>query len=198
MIKFINQIQEEPYLILKEKYEYALSMNQKNIEAISISSYSSSLNEVNSRYVNLKFVDKDNFIFFSNYDSVKSSEFSCHNQIAALIYWNSINTQIRLKAFIKKTSKEFNREYFRNRSVKKNALAISSMQSKEINSFDAVEENYHKSYKTANLKDCPEYWGGYSFTPYYFEFWEGNENRLNKRLAYQKTQNCWNAFYLQP
>ena len=53
------------------------------------------------------FVEKEDFIFFSNYESPKAEEFSNHNQISALIYWNTINTQIRMKAFIKKTTKIF-------------------------------------------------------------------------------------------
>ena len=44
----------------------------------------------------------------------------------------------------------------------------------------------------------PEYWGGFTFTPYYFEFWEGNKNRINKRVAYQFIKNDWKTFILQP
>ena len=112
MIKFEDLIQETPYLIFKENYEKALKANQKNIEAISISSYSNEKKEVNSRYVNLKLVNERKFIFFSNYNSPKSKEFENHNQITALIYWNNTNIQIRMKAFIEKTSKDFNQSYF--------------------------------------------------------------------------------------
>ena len=108
MIQFENLIQETPYLIFKELYEEAIKANQTNIEAISISSYSKEKKEVNSRYVNLKLVNERKFIFFSNYNSPKSKEFENHNQINALIYWNNTNVQIRMKAFIEKTSKNFN------------------------------------------------------------------------------------------
>ena len=198
MIKFTNLSQKTPYLKLKEKYDDALVADQKNIEAISISSYSKALNEVNSRFVNLKFIDSNNFIFFSNYRSSKSYEFSDHTQVTALIYWNTINTQIRIKAKIKKTSREFNNNYFLNRSEKKNALAISSNQSMPIDSFESVIKNYNKSLKSDNLKKCPEYWGGYSLTPYYFEFWEGHESRLNKRDRYEMQKGDWNHSILQP
>ena len=39
MIKFIDINQEKPYLNFKNKYELALKKGQKNIEALSISSY---------------------------------------------------------------------------------------------------------------------------------------------------------------
>ena len=198
MIQFNNSNQETPYLLFKVKYDEALKTGQKGIEAIAISSYNKGISEVNSRYVNLKFINNDEFVFFSNYDSPKASSFNSHDQIAVLVYWPSINVQIRMKAKIKKTPVEFNQKYFFNRSEEKNALAISSNQSKIIDSFDTVKENFMKSLKNDDLKECPKYWGGYSFTPYEIEFWEGNEFRLNKRNLYRKDNTTWNHFILEP
>ena len=198
MIEFNNLNQEIPYLLFKDKYDEALNAGQKGIEAISISSFNKETNEVDSRYVNLKFISNDEFIFFSNYNSPKASSFNSHSQIAALVYWSSINVQIRMKAKIKKTTNEYNQKYFFNRSEEKNALAISSNQSKPIDSYNQVKENYNKALKNDDLKKCPEFWGGYSFTPYYFEFWEGHESRLNKREVYEKSNDSWNYLILQP
>jgi len=198
MIQFNNLNLEIPYQLLKEKYDEALNAGQRGIEAISISSYNKDISEVDSRYVNLKFITNDEFIFFSNYDSPKASSFSSHDQIAALVYWPSINLQIRMRAKIKRTTDEYNQNYFFDRSEEKNALAISSNQSKPIDSYNQVKENYNKSLKNDDLKKCPEFWGGYSFTPYYFEFWEGHESRLNKREVYEKSDDSWNHLILQP
>ena len=198
MIKFNNLNQEILYQLLKEKYDEAIDAGQKGIEAISISSYNKEVNEVDSRYVNLKFISNDEFIFFSNYDSSKASAFNSFNQIAALLYWSNINVQIRMKAQIKKTSKEFNQKYFFDRSEDKNALAISSNQSKLIESYSQVKENYIRSLKNDDLKKCPEYWGGYSFIPYYFEFWVGHESRINKRDVFDKNDGIWKHSFLQP
>ena len=198
MIKFNDLNQETPYQLLKEKYDEAVDTGQKGIEAISISSYNNEISEVDSRYVNLKLVSKDEFIFFSNYGSSKASAFNTHNQISALLYWSSINIQIRMKAQIKKTSKEFNQKYFSDRSEEKNALAISSNQSKQIDSYSQVKDNYNTSLENNDLKKCPEYWGGYSFIPYYFEFWEGHESRINKREVFDKIDGLWKKLYLEP
>ena len=198
MIQFNKLNQEIPYLLFKAKYDDAFDAGQKGIEAISISSYNKEINEVDSRYVNLKFVTNNEFIFFSNYSSPKASSFYSHNQVAALVYWASINVQIRIKAKIKKTHYDYNQNYFFDRSEEKNALSISSNQSKPIDSYNQVKENYNKALKNDDLKKCPKYWGGYSFTPYYFEFWEGHESRLNKREVFEKNDDSWKHFILQP
>ena len=198
MIKFTNLSNDKPYKLFKEKYNAAYNARQKSIESIAISSYSKENNEVDSRFVNLKFVDDNKFIFFSNYNSQKSSAFSSHHQISALLYWPSINFQIRMKAQINKTTKEYNNEYFKKRSIDKNALAISSNQSVPIKSYEDVKKNYLKSLNSDYLDECPDYWGGYSFTPYYFEFWEGHVSRLNRRDVYEMINNDWHHYILQP
>ena len=82
--------------------------------------------------VNLKYIIDDEWIFFSNYNSLKAQNFLNHDQISALFYWDSINVQIRIKAKIFKTLSKFSDEHFEKRNIKKNALSISSMQSQPI------------------------------------------------------------------
>ena len=197
MINFINPSKEKPFLLIKEKYHEALKKNQKNIEAISIASYSRTNSFVDSRYVNLKIIDGENFIFFSNYESPKSKQFDEHNQISALIFWNTINTQIRINGSIKRTDKEFNQLYFSKRNLKKNALAISSNQSKLIESYEYVKARYNEVLESNNLNVCPDYWGGFVFSPSTIEIWQGEENRLNKREKFTRN-NGWEMDILSP
>ena len=72
------------------------------------------------------------------------------------------------------------------------------MQAKKVESYQKVLDNYYKSLKSDDLNKYPEFWGGYSFKPYYFEFWEGHESRLNKREAYKKNADSWKHLILQP
>ncbi len=198
MITFINNCSNEPYLRLQEEYDKALKTGQKVIEAICISSLDASKLEVDSRFVNLKIVDNEKFIFFSNYYSPKARQFESCNTISSVIYWTETNVQIRMKANLKKLSEQSSNEYFKKRAKHKNALAISSMQSERIESYDRVVEKYQQVLKNENLEKRPKYWGGYEFTPFYFEFWEGNKSRLNKRDSYTKDGELWEKFTLQP
>ena len=73
------------------------------------------------------------------------------------------------------------------------------MQSETVKSFKTVKDNYQKCLNNESLlKDRPVYWGGFSFKPYYFEFWEGSNERLNKREVMTLDNNIWVSHYLEP
>jgi pyridoxamine 5'-phosphate oxidase len=198
MINFINKNNLSPFKKLYKLYDDALAKKQKNIEAIAIASYSNKNKQVDLRYVNLKFVDNNKFIFFSNYNSPKSEQFNGHKQITAVLFWSSTNIQIRMKGNIKKTSQEFSNRYYKDRDAHKNALAVSSDQSKRIDSYEIVKKKYQETIEQGNLKDRPLYWGGYQFIPYYFEFWEGHPSRLNKREVFTFKNNQLLNYFLEP
>ena len=199
MIKFLNLNSEKPYIHFQSLYQEALDNGQKGIEAISVSSYNQIKKEVEARYVNLKYIADNEWIFFSNYHSPKASQFESHSQVSILIYWASINAQIRMKAKIFKTSSKFSDEHFQGRTKEKNALAISSNQSQTIESFDEVAKNFNETLDAMTSETVrPNFWGGYSFIPYYFEFWQGHENRLNKRHAFKQEDDQWTEQLLQP
>lgn len=199
MINLSKIIDDVPHNLFKVFYEKAIENKQKNIEAISISSFDFDLKEVESRMVNLKYIIDNEWTFFSNYMSLKAKNFNSHNQISALFFWESINVQIRIKARISKAKSELSDEHYIGRKVEKNVLAVSSMQSQKIDSYDEVLKNYKDTLKdSTKIKNRPDYWGGFTFVPYYFEFWEGHESRLNKREVYEIDSNEWKQGILQP
>ena len=121
MINISKIIDDIPHNIFKEYYDKAIKNNQKSIEAISISSFDYDSKEVESRMVNLKYILDNEWIFFSNYKSLKAKNFNSHNQISALFFWESINIQIRIKARIFKTKSELSNEHYKSRILEKNA-----------------------------------------------------------------------------
>lgn len=187
-----------PYELFQKYYLLAEENNQPLTEAISISSYCKKNEIVSSRFVNIKYIKDEEWTFFSNYQSKKSIDFDTHKQIAGLFFWHKINVQIRLYADIKKSDDDLSNKHFVNRSPRKNALSICSNQSQVLENSNTLIEKYEYTLNHKNLKERPDFWGGYTFKPYYFEFWEGNNDRLNKRVAFKKNKNSWNKNLLWP
>ena len=137
----VNQLEHsEPYKIFSEKY---LKQSERNILK-SLYWFIFSNKKVSSRYVNLKYIENNKWIFFTNYNSPKAKDFSNHEQISATFFWNEANIQIRLKGKVYKLETEASDKHFNSRSIQKNALALSSEQSKEISSYDDVIKKYKK------------------------------------------------------
>ena len=76
MTSFVNDNPSKPYIQFRDEYFKALELEQDVIEAVNISSFNKKISEVDSRYVNLKLIDGENFIFFTNYSSPKSIAFN--------------------------------------------------------------------------------------------------------------------------
>ena len=77
-------------------------------------------------------------------------------------------------------------------------MKINIKEEKTTYQVESLIKNYEKSLESDDLTKCPEYWGGFSFTPYYFEFWEGHKSRLNKRDVYEMVGDNWSHYFLQP
>ena len=100
MIKFNNISSEEPYLIFQDWYQAAVDAGQLRVQAIAISSYNPKTELVDSRFVNLKYIEHDRWVFFSNYNGPKAKAFEANKTISALFYWNATDAQIRMRAHI--------------------------------------------------------------------------------------------------
>ncbi len=201
LIDFSGIEKSDPYSLFQSFFEKALLFGQKNPDAICISTYDEKTKEISSRYVNLKYIKKNRWYFFSNYTSDKAKDIMRNNQVSLVLFWPEIFTQVRLKAKIFKASEAESDKHFQSRSMEKNALAISSNQSNRIEAFDIVKKNFEHTKNIIQKKehyDRPKYWGGYYFIPYYFEFWEGHQNRINKRTVFRNIEDSWEKYFLEP
>lgn len=198
MIIFSNLPDNEPYKNFLKLYTKAEKNNDPYIDIACVSSYNVAKKEVNARYVNLKYIQNEEWIFFSNYNSAKAQDFKRNPTISLNFYWSSTDTQIRLKGNVSQSSQKISDQHFSNRAINKNALSISSNQSSKIDSYETVIKNYEIAIKKDNLKKRPDYWGGYSFVPLYFEFWQGHESRINKREVFEYQDANWKKYLLEP
>ena len=49
----------------------------------------------------------------------------------------------------------------------------------------------------AHVDTRPGNWGGYQIKVNFFEFWEANDDRLNYRECYEKSDDSWKKYFLQ-
>lgn len=152
-----------------------------------------------SRIVLLKDFSNESFTFFTNYNSRKSNNIAENPKASLLFFWDKMERQIRIEGSIIKTSKEQSENYFNSRPKESKLGAWASNQSHPTTK-EELELNYNSLVNEFENKEVPypDFWGGYSLIPNYFEFWQGRPSRMHDRITYTLTQNFWEIKRLAP
>ncbi|MDY0083280.1 MAG: pyridoxamine 5'-phosphate oxidase [Ignavibacteriaceae bacterium] len=152
-----------------------------------------------ARVVLLKEFDETGFVFFTNYDSRKGKELIDNPFAAIMFWWKEFERQVRIEGKIEKISRKESEEYFNQRPLKSRYGALASNQSETVESREVLEKIFAELEKQfGENPPAPENWGGYKLIPDKFEFWQGRASRLHDRICYQKENNIWKIFRLQP
>ncbi len=152
-----------------------------------------------ARVVLLKEFDETGFVFFTNYDSRKGKELNDNPFAAIMFWWKEFERQVRIEGKIEKISRKESEEYFNQRPLKSRYGALASNQSVTVESREVLEKIFTELEKQfGENPPTPENWGGYKLIANKFEFWQGRSSRLHDRICYQKENNIWKIFRLQP
>lgn len=187
-----------PFIVFEHWYEEALQLPTNNPAAMALSTVDEN-NRPSSRIVLLKSWDEAGFVFFTNYNSRKTSNLTANPTASLLFFWDSLGKQIRIEGSLKKVSRETSESYFQSRPLESQWGAWASKQSEKLEDPSDLAErfNYYKKKYPAEVP-LPEFWGGYLMIPDYFEFWQTREHRLHERTVYQQQSGEWISFLLYP
>ncbi|HEX3979446.1 MAG TPA: pyridoxamine 5'-phosphate oxidase [Solirubrobacteraceae bacterium] len=140
------------------------------------------------RMVLVKRAEEDGFVFYTNYGSRKARELAVNPSGALLFYWDPLGRQVRIEGAVERTTAQESQAYIRSRARGSQLSALSSPQSRPIESRAVLEARVAEladEYAGAELP-LPEAWGGFRLTPQTFEFWQNRNDRLHDRLVYRR------------
>jgi len=155
----------------------------------------------NVRMVLLKQYDERGFVFFTNADSTKGRELAGNLKAAIVLFWKSLNRQIRVRGSVERISEAESDAYFAIRPREAQIGAWASQQSRPLESREALQAavaRYDKEY--TGKVPRPPYWGGFRIIPNSIEFWEDQPFRLHDRIVYTRAASSkpWTRERLYP
>jgi pyridoxamine 5'-phosphate oxidase len=155
---------------------------------------------VSARIVLLKGVERNGFVFFTNYDSRKGEQLAFNPRAALTFFWPKVERQVRVEGKVVKVSRKESEAYFNSRPLDSRISACVSPQSSVIPDrafLEAMREGLILDLD-GRAPECPENWGGYLLKPSRVEFWQGRALRLHDRILYSRKGSRWIVERLAP
>lgn len=154
-----------------------------------------------ARIVLLKDFSEKGFVFFTNYESYKGQQLAENPKACLVFFWKELERQVRITGLVQTTSAEESDTYFLSRPEGSRIGAVTSPQSRSIESREWIDTLYNKNVELFSGKQIkrPDYWGGYIVRPVIMEFWQGRPSRLHDRIQYSlQDNNEWKIERLAP
>jgi pyridoxamine 5'-phosphate oxidase len=154
-----------------------------------------------ARIVLLKGVEKNSFLFYTNYQSQKGKELDANPACALTFFWPELERQVRIEGVCIRLDEATSENYFKSRPRESQVGAWASPQSTLIKNRELLETRVKELEKRFERKETlpkPKQWGGYAVAPLEIEFWQGRPSRLHDRIVYYKTDDAWTIHRLAP
>jgi len=155
---------------------------------------------VSSRIVLLKGMEEGQFVFYTNYKSLKGTQLEENSNASLCFFWPHQERQVRVRGTAARISRERSEQYFHSRPRESQLGAWASQQSRAIGSREELLTRFAQleaEYKDQTIP-LPDHWGGFAITPSEIEFWQGRPGRMHDRLRYSNSETGWHLQRLCP
>ncbi|SFC61012.1 Pyridoxamine 5'-phosphate oxidase [Nocardioides terrae] len=152
------------------------------------------------RFVLLKGVGPDGFVFYTNLLSRKGKELLANPRCALLFPWHPLERQVRVEGHATELSRTEVADYFTARPRGSQLGAWASHQSAVVDGREELDRAYADvaaRFEGAEVP-VPDEWGGFRVRPERVEFWQGRTSRMHDRLVYRRTDGGWITERLAP
>ena len=152
-----------------------------------------------ARIVLLKGVERESFVFYTNYRSRKARELEASGAACLVFLWSELERQVRIEGGIEKVGAAESDAYFATRPLGARLSAWASAQSERVKDRPVLEQALEEAKRRHGERPPrPPHWGGYRVLPREIEFWQGRADRLHDRLLYARSGGGWRIERLAP
>lgn len=152
------------------------------------------------RFVLVKLVGPNGFVFFTDGRSRKGHELKTVPNAAATFYWNTLGKQVRIEGRVEMVSTAEADAYWRTRPRASQLSASASRQSSNLADHAVLVARRRKIAQKYRGKPIPRplNWTGFRLVPSVIEFWIHRDNRLHHREVFVRTTHGWKNSLLSP
>ena len=181
----VSNVNSSPFIQFEKWFQQAVDSEIEDPNAMIVAT-ADTTGMPSTRTVLLKAYDTNGFVFYTNYKSKKAIELAENPKIALLFPWFPLSRQLIIQGETEKVSKLESLKYFISRPFGSKLGAWVSHQSQIVSSRNILEmklREMKEKFRNGEVP-LPDNWGGFRVRPVFFEFWQGQPNRLHDRIVY--------------
>lgn len=190
-----EHVEDNPLKQFESWFDQAIEAQVREPNAMTLATCTNNIPD--ARIVLLKGITTKGLQFYTNYDSAKGKQLKENPHASLVFFWAELERQVRVQGVVEKTTPKESDDYFYTRPEASQIGACASPQSSVIESREILENRF-KALKEMGKIERPLNWGGYTFIPYAFEFWQGRRSRLHDRVRFSKKDGVWTKERLAP
>jgi dihydrophenazinedicarboxylate synthase len=187
----------EPFGLLREWFDTAVWRGISEPYAMVLAT-ADAAGFPSSRVVLLKSFDGDGLVFTSHTGSRKGSDLAARGYASATFHWRETVQQVHVSGPVRRLGAAQSDALFAERPVMAQATTAVSSQSSPLDDEEVLRERATQLLNSGRPIPRPDAWAGYRLEPTGVEFWQGREDRLHRRLHYNRVGRRWTASRLQP
>jgi pyridoxamine 5'-phosphate oxidase len=153
-----------------------------------------------ARFVDLKEVRDDGFVFCTSHASPKADHIEANPRVALTFWWEHVKRQVRASGLATRITEAEADALFRRRD-REAQLASWAFEQSAVLSGDTPPADrlnaVHERFGSGEVPRPPQ-WGGYVVAPDRIEFLNFEDSRAHGRILYERQRGKWMTSELQP
>ena len=152
------------------------------------------------RFVDLKEVSDQGFVFGTHLDSPKVRALAANPQVGLTFWWDKVERQVRIVGRAERLSDSAADALFAARPREAQITSWASRQSAPLLDSAAFEQRLSDTRRRFADADVPrpQHWGAYCVIPARIEFLEFQASRVHIRTLFERDATGWRRSLLQP
>ncbi|MFD5105067.1 phenazine biosynthesis FMN-dependent oxidase PhzG [Streptomyces cinereoruber] len=188
----------EPMALLKAWFDGAVADAVREPGALALATVDAH-GDVSGRIVQTLEIRATGLVFTSHTDSRKGRDLAESGRASGVFYWREAGRQVSVSGRARPLPGAESDALWAARPVSTHPMSVLAHQSAPLLDEDALRERARELARDGTALPRPDRWVGYLLEPASVEFWQIEpEDRLHRRLRYERDGSGWRTNRLQP